>query len=72
MIQKYFDTVTDKRQAGKVRHKLHEIIIMVICAVVAECEAWYQIEHYCKSKKETEIETWNTVTRHVRTCFRND
>lgn len=63
MIQKYFEEITDSRQTGKVKHNLHEIIIMVICAVVAECEAWYQIEHYCKSKKEvkTEIEARNTV-----------
>ena len=52
MIQKHFEEITDNRQAWKVKHKLHEIIMMVICAVAAECEAWYQIEHYCKSKKE--------------------
>ena len=53
MIQKHFEAITDNRQVWKVKHKkLHEIIMMVICAVVAECEAWYQIEHYCKAKKE--------------------
>jgi len=52
MIQKYIENITDPRQSWKVRHNLHEVIIMTICAVVAECEAWYQIEHYCKHKKE--------------------
>lgn len=52
MIQKYFETITDNRQEWKIKHRLHEIIIMTICAVVAECEAWYQIEHYCRSKKD--------------------
>ena len=51
MLKKYFETITDKRQNGKIRHNLHEIIIMVICAVMANCEAWYQIEHYCNTKK---------------------
>lgn len=51
MMKKHFETITDGRQAGKIKHNLLEIIVMVICAVVAECEAWYQIEHYCKSKK---------------------
>ncbi|MDR1409276.1 MAG: ISAs1 family transposase [Oscillospiraceae bacterium] len=51
MLQGYFETITDVRQSWKIRHNLHEVIIMTICAVIAECEAWYQIEHYCKSKK---------------------
>ena len=52
MILNFFEELTDKRQPWKIKHNLHEIVIMVICAVVAECEAWYQIEHYCKTKKE--------------------
>lgn len=51
MIQTYLEGITDKRQAWKVKHSLQEIIVMVICAVIAECEAWYQIEHYCKTKE---------------------
>ena len=51
MIQKYIENITDPRQAWKVRHNLHEIIIMTICAVIAGCEAWYQIHHYCQSKE---------------------
>ena len=52
MLQKYFEEVSDSRQSWKVKHNLQEMIMMVICAVTAECEAWYQIEHYCKSKAE--------------------
>jgi len=52
MIEKHLEKINDPRQSWKIRHNLHEVIIMTICAVVAECEAWYQIEHYCKSKKE--------------------
>ena len=52
MIQRNIENITDPRQPWKIRHKLHEVIIMTICAVVAECEAWYQIEHYCKKKKD--------------------
>jgi len=51
MLQQYFESITDPRQKHKIQHNLLEIVIMVICAVVAECEAWYQIEHYCQSKK---------------------
>lgn len=51
MIQKYFETISDKRQEWKTKHNLLEIIVMTICAVVAECEAWYQVEEYCKEKE---------------------
>lgn len=51
-MKEYFEEITDKRQPWKVKHNLHEIVIMVIFAVVAECEAWYQIEHYCKTKEK--------------------
>ena len=37
-MKKYFETITDKRQKGKVKHKLLEVIMMVIVAVIAECE----------------------------------
>ena len=52
MIQEYFETITDKRQEWKTKHNLLEIIIMTLCAVVAECEAWYQVEEYCEEKEE--------------------
>ncbi len=52
MIEKYFEAITDKRQQRKIKHNLLEIIIMTICAVVAECEAWYQVEEYCQEKEE--------------------
>lgn len=69
MIQKELENITDPRQAWKIRHKLYEVVIMTICAVVAECEAWYQIEHYCKSKKEwfkekLKLELHNGVPSH--------
>lgn len=50
MIQKHFENITDKRQKWKTKHNLLEIVIMVICSVIAECEAWYQIEEYCEEK----------------------
>jgi len=69
MIQEYFETITDPRQSWKIHHSLHEIIIMVICAVVMECEAWYQIEHYCKTKgdwfkKKLKLKLKNGVPSH--------
>lgn len=52
MIKKHFEEITDKRQECKIKHNLLEVIVLTICAVIAECEAWYQIEEYCEEKKE--------------------
>jgi predicted transposase YbfD/YdcC len=49
---KYFETLTDSRQAAKVRYNLLEIVVMTICAVVIGCEYWYQIEEYCKHQED--------------------
>ena len=43
VIQKYFETLTDPRQQSKVRHNLLETIVMVICAVIADCNVWEDI-----------------------------
>lgn len=52
MLQEYFKGIEDKRQAGKVKHDLLEIIVMTICAVIAGCEIWEDIRDYCTVKKE--------------------
>ena len=41
MIEQYFNTLTDKRQKVKIKHNLLEIIIMVICVIIAD---WKSIE----------------------------
>ena len=52
MVGEYFEGIRDPRQEWKIKHKLIEIIIMVIAAVTAECEAWYQIAHWSVKKAE--------------------
>jgi len=52
MMEEYFEGIHDPRQAWKIKHKLIEIIMIVIAAVAAECEAWYQIMHWCEKKAE--------------------
>ena len=51
MLQKQFEALTDKRQNGKVKHNLLEIVVMTICAVTIGCEYWYQIGHYCRHQE---------------------
>ncbi|MCL1820217.1 MAG: ISAs1 family transposase [Oscillospiraceae bacterium] len=69
MLREHFEGISDPRQPWKVKHSLIEIIIMVICAVVAECEAWYQVEHYCRTKqtwfrKKLKLKLKNGIPSH--------
>lgn len=47
MLQEYLKGIEDKRQEGKVKHKLLEIIVMTICAVIVGGEIWEDIRDYC-------------------------
>ena len=38
--------IYDPRQAWKVEHKLTDILILIICAVIAGCEGWEEIEDF--------------------------
>ena len=51
MLQRYFETITDPREAWKVEHNLHEIVIMTVCAVVSHCEIWEDIVDFCRVKE---------------------
>lgn len=48
---KYFTSLNDFRQLGKVKHKLENIIAITIAAVICGCENWYEIEDYGKQKE---------------------
>jgi predicted transposase YbfD/YdcC len=49
-MKKYFEEITDPRQQWKVDYKLHEIVVMTICAVMSGCEIWEEIADFCKVK----------------------
>ena len=69
MIQDYFEGLTDKREAWKTRHKLLEIVVMTICAVISGCDGWEDIEDFCRVKegwfrKSLHMELENGVPSH--------
>ena len=41
----------DERQKGKVIYKIRDIVVVVILAVLADCNKWEEIEDYAKEKK---------------------
>lgn len=51
-MRECFAGVKDPRQAGKVMHKMGEIIVMVTCAVIAGCDVWEDIADFCRVKEE--------------------
>ena len=52
MMREHFGGITDKRQAGKVKHNLLGIIVMTVCAVIAGCDVWEDIADHCRVKEE--------------------
>lgn len=51
MLQEYFEDMRDPRQASKVRYPLLEIIIIVICGVIAGCDEWEDIADFARVKE---------------------
>jgi len=51
-MKKYFEEISDPRQAWKVDYNLHEIVVMTICAVMSGCEIWEEIVDFCKVKAD--------------------
>ncbi|CAH8242584.1 transposase [Vibrio aestuarianus] len=46
----YFDVIPDYRQQGKVEHKLTDIILLTICAVLSGQDDWKAISLYGEAK----------------------
>jgi len=51
-MQKYFEEIKDKRQEWKVKHKLIEVLVTGICAVISGCEYFEDIADFCRVKCE--------------------
>lgn len=42
--------IKDSRQSGKVEHKLTDILLLTICAVISGCEGWDEIKDFGEAK----------------------
>jgi predicted transposase YbfD/YdcC len=51
-VQKYFEEIKDTRQEWKIKHKLIEILVTGISAVISGCEYFEDIADYCRVKCE--------------------
>ena len=49
-LAEYFSAIKDPRCAGKVEHRLIDILVIAVCAVIACAESWDDIALYGRSK----------------------
>jgi len=49
-LAQYFNTIEDPRCGGKVEHRLRDILVIAVCAVIACAESWDDIALYGRSK----------------------
>ncbi|EBR8158194.1 transposase family protein, partial [Salmonella enterica subsp. enterica serovar Newport] len=45
-LMKHITIIPDYRQAWKIEHKLSDILLLTICAVISGAEGWEDIEDF--------------------------
>jgi predicted transposase YbfD/YdcC len=66
-LAQYFSTIEDPRCSGKVEHRLIDILVIAVCAVIACAESWDDIALYGRSKLawlRTFLELANGIPSH--------
>ncbi len=66
-LGRYFVAVEDPRCSGKIEHRLIEVLVIAVCAVIACAESWDDIALYGRSKLawlRTFLELANGVPSH--------
>ena len=66
-LGQYFGTIEDPRCSGKVGHRLLDILVIAVCAVIACAESWCDIALYGRSKRawlQTFLELSNGIPSH--------
>jgi predicted transposase YbfD/YdcC len=49
-IQRHFATLKDPRRRRRCQHRLLDIIVIAICAVIANCDDWQEIEVFARAR----------------------
>src|ERR671921_925167 len=66
-LVEHFSALEDPRCAGKVEHRLIDILVIAVCAVIACAESWNDIALYGRSKLtwlRTFLELPNGIPSH--------
>ena len=51
-LSEAFETLTDPRVEGRCDHKLVEIVLIAVCAVLTGAESWVEVETFGRVKEE--------------------
>jgi predicted transposase YbfD/YdcC len=51
-IKKHFRDLPDPRVVGRTRHLLVDIVVMAICAVIADCDDWSDIAQFAQKREK--------------------
>jgi predicted transposase YbfD/YdcC len=51
-IKKHFRHLPDPRVVGRTRHLLLDIVVMAICAVIADCDDWADIAQFAQKRQQ--------------------
>jgi predicted transposase YbfD/YdcC len=63
-VEKYFDEIKDPRQSWKVKHKIIEVLVTGICAVISGCEYFEDIADFCRVKCDWYREKLGLLLEH--------
>ena len=66
-LVQHFGAVADPRCGGKIEHRLTDILVIAVCAVIACAESWDDIALYGRSKLDwlrTFLELPNGIPSH--------
>ena len=67
LMLRIFKNIPDPRMQGKVIHKLHDILVITVCSIIAGIEHWTQMEDYAKANRdwfESFLELPNGIPSH--------
>jgi len=51
LLLRIFRDMPDQRMPGKIAHKLHDILVITVCAVMCGLEHWTQIEDFARANE---------------------
>src|SRR5437868_9024520 len=50
-LKKHFRHLPDLRVVGRTRHRLLDIVVIAICAVIADCDDWSDIAQFAQKRE---------------------
>src|SRR5215218_3588179 len=63
-LVQHFGAVADPRCGGKIEHRLTDILVIAVCAVIACAESWDDIALYGRSKLDWLADLSGAAERH--------